>query len=157
MRTHRNAADLFTAQKKRFSSVVMSVKKMHEEIALAGLDDGKELTSGTTSTAQLRRLGHPFARRLLSGQFGGRSRGFLKPLPINEQSGRLKAGLFLIHSRRNGNQTFDLGSSAPYSKYILSPLGTSKMVGRGFWAEISKRWKARNAALVVVWRKQSRM
>lgn len=94
--------------------------------------DALKLTSGTLSTAQLRAMGHPFARR--------HRNTLIPPLPINRQTGRLQASLRVF--RRGENQA-QLQFTAPHAKFVLAPQGTAKMLPRGFWVEMRRRHNAR--------------
>lgn len=105
----------------------------------------RRMMSGAITTRQLRRLGHPFGRgsspaqreagyRSMRGAPPARIRSVLgrtavPPLPINAQTGRLRAS---VRVRKAGEQDYRVGAATPYAKYILSPTGTRLMVGRGF-------------------------
>jgi hypothetical protein len=164
-RQFKKGLDLYKAQKERFDRIQKDMLAMHKELADAGLGDMQELTSGTVSSATLARLGHPFGRGEDSskstpkGRFRGASKakfskfgfkGQVPLLPINVQSGRLKAALRSRKVSRPGAiQAFENGApGVPYEKYILSPTGTRRMVARGFWTEVTRRWKARNKAFI---------
>lgn len=90
-----------------------------------------DLTSGTISTRELRRRGHPFARR------GSTSIRTATPLlPINFQTGRLQRSLRTFR-RPFGWQ---LQFTAPEAKFVLAPGGTKLMVPRKFWTEMRRRY-----------------
>lgn len=117
-----------------------------------------ELTSGTVSTAELRRLGHPFARGASVGAPSRLQRGARAPvarmrtLPINRQSGRLQKSLGKRKVGGKGplTRSFDVGTvkGAGRSIYVLMPAGTRRMVARGFWREVHRRLKARRDGFV---------
>ncbi len=130
-------------------------EEWHREMARQAYADHQELLSGTTKTAQLRKDGNPFAKSpFKGGRRSGQKRVARPQLPINEQTGRLKRGLFLQESLFIGQQSIAIGSVAPYAKYILDPRGTRKMIGRGLMTghafsmttpgEIELRWRARH-------------
>lgn len=123
-----------------------TLEQLHRQIADGGVDDYRDRLKGTVSKATLRKLGHPFGRRAPTT---GRKRGVLPLLPINRQSGRLASSIQL-RSADGGSQAFHVGptASAGRSMFVLEPGGTTKMVARGVYAVIEKRWKARNKALV---------
>ena len=156
------ALQLLGAQKARFGRVDRSMAKNHERLAMLGREDLEELTEGTISSRTLRQLGHPFARsaagarRALTPKRSRAMGRFVKkgtiPLrPINVQSGDLRRSVFLSRPSRN---VYDVGATTPYSKYVLHPAGTRRMVGRGVmtghalgrrtpFGEIEKRFRAR--------------
>lgn len=122
-----------------------------EHIALEASTDeenARKLLSGHRSTAELRRRGHPFARRHL-GQGKGRFIPTAK-LPINRQSGRLIRGLKMVSRGSIGRFVGD-GTvtkrvefhGVPYSKFVLRKGGTKFMVDRGFWDAIERERKRR--------------
>lgn len=157
-RQFQKPIDLYKHQIARFAHVARTIREMHREISEAGGQDGQELTSGTTSTAQLRAMGHPFGRG--TGASNGRyrpglKRGRLRSLPINRQTGGLQRRLQLRRGR-GGIQTFELTPGVHPGNWVLNPDGTRKMVGRGFWLEIKKRWRARNKALLDAARQRQR-
>lgn len=98
----------------------------------ASRNDAIRLTSGTISSARLRAMGHPFARR--------HKNPLIPPLPINRQTGRLQASLRVF---RRGETQAVLQFTAPHAKFVLAPLGTAKMLPRGFWIEMRRRHNAR--------------
>lgn len=142
--------DLYKHQVARFERMNQTMREMHREISEAGGQDGQELTQGTVSTAQLRKMGHPFGRGVggSNGRYRpGLKRGRLGSLPINRQTGGLQRRLRLRRGR-GGIQTFELTPGVHRGNWVLNPDGTRRMVGRGFWLEIKKRWRARNKALL---------
>lgn len=168
-----NPHDLYKHQKARFAAVQMTAHQMHEKIAYAGLEDGREMLSGGIRTAVLRRLGHPYGRgasaagRTNTGLMRGAAktklkkegiRGRLTPYPINKQTGRLYRSLGIKRVATSGMQQFDMsaGSSAGRSRWVMNPGGTRFMVDRQFYqgnqpgliSPIVRRWRARNKALI---------
>lgn len=164
-------ADLQRRQAERFRQVGVKILTVHKELVSGGSQDFDELTAGSVSTRQLRSMGHPFGRsggqgsdtggrgvRKKLGVVGSKGQtthrgGVLRPLPINRQTGKLRRGKF-VRGPMGIRRAYDIGSSAPYEPFILSPTGTSKMVARGFWGpggEFRKRHRARvQSALIVI-------
>jgi hypothetical protein len=107
-------------------------------------EEAIKLTSGTVSTAQLRAMGHPFARR---------HPGSLARLPINRQSGGLQRSIRIMPRTVAGEEGFQLQFTSPHSKYVLRRMGTRKMVARGFWSEMKRRFRrlASKVKLVEKW------
>ena len=165
---HSRPANLVRAQLKRFEAIGADVRAMHKDLAEQGKVDFMDLTGGGISKRQLAALGHPFGRGNsggVRGVRGGRqttrykwahvaagkriSRGVLDPLPINIQTGELRAKMHFDYVRGpSGRQSFDLGSKAPHEPFIFSPTGTGRMTARGYFPEVKTRWKARNSAFV---------
>jgi len=141
---------------KQMEGDTKTIKQLHRQIADGGTADYHDLLRGGVSSKTLRRMGHPFGRRLQASKPGaGRVRGTLPLLPINRQTGRLIASIQL-RPADGGTQAFHVGptASAGRSMFVLSPGGTSKMVARGVYVVIEKRWKARNKALVDTMRRR---
>lgn len=110
-----------------------------DQIVRDSLQDGINLTGGSIRQKTLNKLGNPFGRGPRPNSFagGGLKRGSrtkIPNLPINMQSGRLRRSWYV---QRQGN-TWKLGNRAPHAKFILSPWGTRKMVGREIWGHPSK-------------------
>ena len=120
-----------------------TVQIEHANLVDEMIDVMKQDLSGTVSTKELARLGHPFGRTR-----GGRKRGRVRNLPINEQTGKLKRSLSRKRLDLASKITYEVGFTAPYSKYILNPSGTRKMVGRGYWREIEKQYKKRRSEAI---------
>jgi hypothetical protein len=91
----------------------------------------EELTSGTTSSAELRRMGHPFSRR--------HPQNFPR-LPINRQSGSLQKAIRIVRRVVGNTEQLFLRVSHPHA-LVLRKEGTSRMVPRGFFEEFSRRTK----------------
>lgn len=179
MGVYQTPTQLRVAQRTRFAAVIKDIYKVHQIIAHDGEQDFKDATSGTVTSKQLAAMGHPFGRLSSGNPFtGGRgiaankrgafkgaglkgqvtSKGVIRPLPINRQSGRLHAGITLqgpIGKRRE----YRLFSTAPHARFVLNPGGTRFMIGRGLLGPngfLRKRHKARLAALVDVVRATGR-
>lgn len=145
MALHTDARSLLRAQGKRFAKVRERMIAEHESMTKDMVIDARDLVSGGIKTPILKALGHPFGRRA-----SGRKRGKLPLLPINVQSGRLRASLRRTKVSSGGNsRAYDVKFDAPYAKYVLAVGGTTRMVGRGFWRELKKRWKKRNFDLLM--------
>ena len=122
----------------------MDIKRGHRDVAQEGFRDARKLTGGGVKTRTLRKLGHPFGRR---GGGKGRRRGRLPLLPINEQSGALRRRIRLVRAT-GGTQALKITTGRGRSNWVLAPAGTRKMVARGFFRQIKKRFKPRNLALL---------
>lgn len=149
-----SADALLRHQRQRFSRVRHIAQAEHLQLTEEMRQDAIDLSSGNVSTKTLRKLGHPFGRRA-SGRMRGlkgkhRIQGFRVPLlPINRQEGNLRSGWRLAKSRSANLQWADLSNVAPYAKYVLAIGGTKRMVSRGFWQELKKRWRKRNFQLLL--------
>lgn len=159
MRRPSNYSD-FQKLADRYRKIAVQLPKdaevWHKEIAKEAYRDLKDdLLTGKTSSRQLRKEGHPYAKNRLK-KAGAQKKGLMaaRPLfPINRQSGRLLGGLYLYESLLIGLQSFELASAAPHAKYIMDPRGTRKMLGRDVMTghlfgrttpgEIERRWRAR--------------
>lgn len=102
-----------------------------------------DLTSGTYSTQELRRMGHPYSRRHPNPAAAPR-------LPINRQTGQLQDALRVVLQFAGETVKIWLKVNHPHA-VVLSEKGTSKMVARGFWKELHKQTRGilRKAALRV--------
>lgn len=165
MKTHTTLTQLRVAQRARFAAILHDAHEVHRVIATDGKEDFQEMTRGTVSTKSLRAMGHPFGRIAGSDpSTGGRGvrnrkkfqgmltrKGVLPPLPINKQTGKLHAAITLS-GPRGPKLAYDLFSNVRDGRqYVLSPVGTKKMVGRGLlgqWGVLRKRHRARKAAYV---------
>jgi hypothetical protein len=142
---HTDPRSLLRAQGQRFNRVLGQLVIEHEKMTKEMRSEAIGLTSGTVRTSTLRKLSHPFGRRA-----SGRKRGRLPVLPINAQSGRLRAGFVRVKvPGGSGKIHYDLTNKAPYAKYVLSLGGTTKMVSRGFWREMRKVWRKKNFELLL--------
>ncbi len=136
---------LLRAQGNRFNRVYGELVMEHERMTREMKSEAIGLTSGAVSTSTLRKLGHPFGRRGT-----GRKSGRLPVLPINAQSGKLRASFIRVKVQGgSGKIHYDLSNKAPYAKYVLSLGGTTKMVSRGFWRELRKVWRKKNFDLLI--------
>lgn len=145
MARHTDPLALLRTQGNRFNRVLGELVIEHEKMTQVMKSEAIGLTSGTVKTSTLRKLGHPFGRRA-----SGRKRGRLPVLPINAQTGRLRAGFTRVKVLGSSGQIhYDLSNKAPYAKYVLSLGGTTKMVSRGFWRELRKIWRKRNFDLLM--------
>lgn len=153
------ASDLARRQQSRFAAVHMTAIEGHRDIAIQGLQDYRELTSGRLTKRQTRGA---FARgqspakstptgtrrRLTTRQLKNRGlKGAIPLLPVNVQSGRLLRSMRL-RQVPGGVQSFVVGptSAAGRSMFVLTPGGTRRMVSRGVHDEVKRRFRARNLA-----------
>jgi hypothetical protein len=144
-RVYSKPIDLFIAQKALFEGMDKDIKLRHKDIAQASRTDAMDITAGTTKTWQLREENHPYSRAISNARG---SRGLRRGLPINEQSGALRRAIRFRKIVAVSNiPRYELYVKRIKSAWVLNPSGTRKMIGRGFWKEIKKRWFARNKAL----------
>lgn len=141
MSTYKDAKQWAQVFAKRIEDKSVTERMAFRIMTLEYRNDMRRNLSGTTSSAQLRRDGHPYGRTT-PGDGVSRMRGSQRrmangkyrryPLaPINKQSGRLLAGLKIRpYTDTVAKLGFDVFSDAPHNKYILHPLGTKRMVGR---------------------------
>lgn len=177
MGRYTKALDLYDAQRAYFARRNVTMVKGHSALAAAGLKDARELTSGSLTPAQTKgafaRVKGGLRRGLSNDQVKARglvgvggpkkwlkARGLLgivPLLPINKQSGQLNSSFFIRRTGSGpGTQTINLGESSPGGGiFRLMPGGTVKMVDSGFFPDIRKRWKARNAAFLDHFRDRS--
>ncbi len=146
-----SAKALAVSQAARFAVLNRSIRAQHRQMVESMAQDAQELTSGTVSTATLRALGHPFSRRLARSR-GGASKAIsasgISRLPINQQTGRLKRSARIIPETTAHGQSFRFQFTAPHAKFVLAPGGTRRMVARGFWPEMRRRWRPKNRKLI---------
>lgn len=184
MGTFTRPAQLLARQKARFASVQMTQKEALKELAEAGKLDFLSQTVGTLSDKELRKIGHPYARRarvLDIAQLGGRrgfsetetvrtrrgvrrqtttqvtARGRVRDLPINYQTGELRKGIQLM--ARNNGTMYELFSNVPHAKFVLAVNGTKYMRPRGLLGPkglLRIRHKARLAGIVAAVRDAQR-
>lgn len=167
---------LYNAQIQRFGAGLQAMKSAHQQIAEAGLEDARQLTSGTLTPAQTKGAyardggfngsqrtlsASAIAARGLSGSFGPKAQkvgGALAPLPVNIQSARLHNSFYLARTAAGkAVQSFSLKERDPGGAlWRISPGGTSKLVDSGFFPELQKRWKVRNLAFITHFRDQQR-
>lgn len=170
MSIYRDGKKWAKAYSDRLDRLQANAVQAHRVMALEVKADFVRATSGTISTKELRRAGHPFGRsaggrmRGLAGSVkkgpGGRPRrGFVRkkyPVnPINRQTGKLQRSIKIRpYFDFRTIQAYDIYADAPYARYVMHPLGTSKMVGRGVLTGhrlgrhvpgyIERMWRAKN-------------
>lgn len=171
MAIQRNALKLYDAQKAKFLAMTGTIEEAWDMLPQGAEEDAKELLSGTTTTRELIRQGHPYARKTgpvarydprgaTRNQLRRGGRGTARPLPINAQSRRLINSLRRYKTRVPGALSaervgFDY-TAAGRSLFVLSPAGTTRMIARGFWNELKSRWKKRNNAFRTVFVRKQR-
>lgn len=164
MATYYTARELMTAQRSRFDAFKRAVRIEHKRLSEDMLATAHRQLSGTTTTAQLRLMGHPFARKTFSARGFRRenvkgadlrmsSRGVagigIPKLPINVQSpGGLRSKTVLRKSNFGVLQRYDLVFGTPYAQYVLGEKGTKRMVARGFIQYMRKACTKRNKQLI---------
>lgn len=172
MGTFTSAVQLRLRQQERFKDVRLDTRKALGILATDLKQDFQDLTRGQLSEKQLRRVGHPYARRArvlniqkLAGARGQRegkktqvsARGRIPDLPINKQTGKLHRGITL--TSKAGGMVYDLYSVAPHARFVLAVNGTTHMRPRGLKGPkgaLRKRYKARHAGLVAAHRAANR-
>lgn len=152
-----NPMDLLRHQTGLMRRVEAKAKAMHRaHVRKVATVVVAELLSGSTTTAQLRRMGHPFGRRTskrgyqrfadkktrvsvkTTGRNAGAGVGIAK-LPINRQTGDLVRSLRMrAVPGASAAQSLELGFIAPYAKFVLAKKGTRRMVPRGYQAAKKK-------------------
>jgi hypothetical protein len=180
--TTRRPADIMRAMDRRIKRVGLAQVDMHMELVRGGEQDHAQLTSGRVPEAQLRAMGHPFGRTAggargvvkKSRKYGALSarakskgavirKGVLMPLPINRQTGMMRASYFKT-APSGKDRIVNMGFNAPYARYVLSPTGTRYMTARGFYSvgdsmaglgEIARRHRARTAAIHAAYRRKA--
>lgn len=168
MRKFTRPIDLARHKEQQLRKMRGSFEQEFDKIVRESMQDGINLTGGGLSLKRLRKMGHPYGRGPRPNTFSGgglkRGAGRMKApnLPINQQSGRLRRSW---HVKRTG-LTWVLSNKARHHKYILSPWGTRKMVGRGLWGSrrftgqpdglMARYSRARLKALVNVMRRRVR-
>lgn len=174
MARHTSVASLMRAQEARFKRMELTMDNLHLELVRGSYRDAAELTGGKVKQKTLDQMGNPFgrlggagsrtagrgiqgdAKRFRGvGRKGQITRGAIKPLPINKQTGRLRSEMKLT-GPVGREKLFTLGSTAPYAQYVLNPKGTRKMIARGYFPEIVRRHKARKAAFIRVYREKNK-
>jgi hypothetical protein len=164
-RQFAKGVDIASATATFFADQNLAAEKAHEWMAEQTEADWKELVSGTLSPQQTKGAFARGSTAAVSTKFGMRRgltvaqvrkrnlggvmrAGQLPLLPINVQSGRLLNSIRKRKILAFARQSYDVGpdSSAGNSIWVLVPTGTRKMVARGIWDEIERRWKAREKA-----------
>ncbi len=150
--TFYSATQLTNHQRKRARRVRRSLTVEHDALVQRMRQEAVKLTFGTVSLEEQKRLDHPYARRHGTPK--------LPRLPIHRHTGRLQRSLRVFKRILSGglaigvgSQTWTLQFTAPYSKFVLAPGGTKKMLARGFWTEMRKRYNAQKRRLLDAKRK----
>jgi len=154
---------LADAQKRKFGLITKAWRVQHKKTAYSLSREFLALTSGTVSSKELARRGHPFGRRrgritltavnTMNGRkvkYRAHKTKSITPtplLPINRQSGRLQRSLRIIPEGGVGLQSFRIQFTAPHAKFVLAKGGTKRMVARGFQTEMRKRFATLNRQL----------
>ena len=119
-----------------------SMRARHRTLVEEMAEEATKLTGGSITSAQLRAMGHPFARRRK------KSLRALRKLPINVQSGRLQRSMRIISEKTAGKvQSYRLQFTSR-SSIVLRKKGTKFMVARGFWTAMNHAYKRKRAALL---------
>jgi hypothetical protein len=134
------------------------------------------LLSGPYTEKDLRRMGHPYARKSLSKRgfkrtrlkgkqqlsekIRGRNKGSgvaVPLLPINVTTGKLRRSAVILRiAKSDGGQDLRLAYREKYAQHVLNPKGTRAMKARGFQsakAKIDKRFNKdleRNIKLIIL-------
>jgi len=150
MGIYRTPAQLAAAQRKRAGLVGKKIEEVTRELAKEGTNDLRDATTGTLQEKDLRRMGHPYARRARSARQlqaakrgsnlglrdSGRRQvsrsGAVQVLPTNRWTGSVRRGIFMAKAGRNG---WDVGSNAPHAKFLFAPKGTKYMKPREVMGE----------------------
>lgn len=160
MATFTDPLKLAAAQKTRAGVVVRSVRALHRKLVYEMADEMIALASGTISSRELARRGHPFGRRRgrisltlntsgRSAKYRGRAGVVPTPLlPINRQTGALVKSLRVIPESGIGLQSYRAQFTAPHAKFVLAKGGTRRMVARGYWPELRKRFQPKNRQMI---------
>lgn len=135
-RTTRSPGDLPAGLAQLRRRTGQSLKNEYRGMERALRDYALRQVSGRISQYELKRLGHPYARR--------RGRPTLSPLPINVQSGRLRRSFRTFRRRELVTQ---MQFTARHAKYVLSETGTRRMVPRGFWQSFREFYEREKRAL----------
>lgn len=155
MATVETVQKLITLMAGRQREMTKEHRAEFQRVVVKTTDAARLLLSGSISTKQLRRMGHPYAkalrmkaesaqprilktRRLVKKVLGTKS-GTLAPLPINKQTGRLKKAQYLKTWRSGADIFYRYGfneSECRYAKWVLAPQGTRRMRARGFWVKV---------------------
>lgn len=163
MGVYTTPTQLAQAQKARFARVMDKQEEVHALLAKFGLQDFLEAISGPLSTKQLRNMGHPYAKTSLGPRGALRNGvsplkgqitrgGYVKPLPVNVQSGELRR-MTRLSGPTGRFKEYALGSYAKHAGYVLRPGGTKRMIERPVFDHVKKRHKARIATLIAEVRK----
>ncbi len=119
------------ALQRKADAIQQQVRDAEAQSARDLLRIARAQSSGPLSTAQLRMLGHPYARR--------RPRPPFSAAIINVQSGRFKAGWRVIGpSSSSGGIRSRLVNVSPEARW-MTERGTSRMIGRPVMRAIAQR------------------
>ena len=118
----------------RMGRVAEACRAETDAEASAVMRDAIALTSGTESSDELRRRGHPYSRRRPMAT---------RRLPVNRQSGALQSGFVMSGTNSGGRSERTLTNRARHATFALAPYGTKSTVARGFWTELQQRAKSR--------------
>jgi hypothetical protein len=150
MGTYTTPTKYAAAFAKRQDLVGKKIAEVIYEMAKEGGNDLRDATSGTLQEKDLRRMGHPYARRARSAmQLSAAKRGAnlglrdsgrrqvsrsgaVKPFPTNKWTGGTQRAIFV---RKVGKNSYDVGSGSPHAKYLFAPWGTKYMKPRGVMGE----------------------
>lgn len=143
MRTFTNPNDLRKHKQAQLAGMRINYYAEVQKIAQESVQDGINLSNGRITTKQLRAMGHPYGRGISAAAStpGGLKRGSRRKaplLPINQQSGQLRRGWNMRTMGSGAKRVYVVGNKAKHARYILSPWGTKKMVGRTIWGHPSK-------------------
>lgn len=158
MGTYTTPAKLADAQRRRGNLVGKKIEQVTYAFAKEGANDLRDATTGTLQEKDLRRMGHPYAKRARSAlqltaakrlarsgaglRDSGRRQvsrtGAVNPFPTNKWTGRTRQGIFVQKAGRNG---WDVGSRSPHAKFLFNPRGTKYMVPRGVMGDRKKHGK----------------
>lgn len=125
------------------NQVLSDIMKRIELASIKGLYDTSKImkqemllsTSGNISSKSLRHSGYPFAKRHKIGKL--KTNFIPQPfLPINIQTGQLKASYFDFFSRLGQSEfSWTFGFNSPH-QVVLSPGGTMYMRDRQYWVSL---------------------
>ena len=156
MGTYTTPTKYAAAFAKRQDLVGKKIAEVIYEMAKEGGNDLRDATSGTLQEKDLRRMGHPYARRARSARQlqaakrgsnlglrdSGRRQvsrsGAVQVLPTNRWTGSVRRGIFMAKAGRNG---WDVGSNAPHAKFLFAPKGTKYMKPREVMGERKRHGK----------------
>ena len=148
MATHKSARDLAQAQRGQAARLLRGMNLANEESAKIALAEAQKLAKGPQRTQkELAKAGHPFARNRfgkLGQKFGGKSLMQSFPLlPIGRNKGGVAGGFKIVQRKSGALSGWRVINTDPAARFVLAPNGTSKMVARGFIAELIKRVAAK--------------
>lgn len=136
MRRFTRPIDLMRHKEQQLRKIRFNFEHEFGKIAEAYHEDAIKFTGGGINSKQLAKMGHPYGRGTsskTSAPGGLKRRGKAPNVPINMQSGRLRRSWYMKVRSSGGRKVWTIGNSARHARYILSPWGTKKMVGREIW------------------------